>query len=127
MSLVTVVLAFAALTQSGTDHPHRDWGQVATLDMSITDATACIMRELGRNGEVALIPTEQGNDIDFALRVFAGKKMEPWLTFKLEKAEESTTLRVFYRRPFSAKGIIKQIERLQGRCLRVRAIESTNK
>lgn len=121
-----LALAPAASAAPDTDYPHRDWGQVATLDMSVIDATACIARELGRNGETSIIPAEGGNDIDYALRVMWGKKMEPWMTFKLRESEDGATMRIFYRHPFKAKNIIKQVERLQKRCLKVRSITSAN-
>lgn len=125
---LAAALAFAApaAARSDTDYPHRDWGQVATLDMSVTDATACIARELNRNGEASVIPADGGNDVDYALRVMFGKKMEPWMTFKLREHDGMATMRIFYRHPFKASGIIKQVERLQKHCLKVASITPAN-
>lgn len=121
-----LVLIPAADAGEDTDYPHRDWGQVATLDMSVTDATACIARELNRNGEASVIPADGGNDVDYALRVMFGKKMEPWMTFKLREHDGRATMRIFYRHPFKASGIIKQVERLQKHCLKVASIMPAN-
>lgn len=112
-------LSTGAIARSDTDYPHRDWGQVATLDMSLVEATACIARELNRTGDASVLPVEGGNDIDFAVRPMWGPKMEPWETFKIRSEGGTTTLRVFYRHPVKQKGVSKDVSRLQKQCLRV--------
>lgn len=118
-----VILSTPALARSDTDYPHRDWGQVATLDMAVVEATACIARELGRKGDAVVIPMEGGNDIDFAVRPMWGPKMEPWETYKVRSESGVTTLRVFYRHPVKRDGVGKDVARLQKQCLRVSKVE----
>lgn len=117
------VVTAPALARSDTDFPHRDWGQVATLDMTVAEATACIARELSRNGDALVIPVDGGNDIDFAVRPMWGPKMEPWETFKLRSTDGITTLRIFYRHPVKKGGVSKDVARFQKHCLRVRRID----
>lgn len=115
-------VASPALADPDTDYPHRDWGQVATLDMTLMDATACIARTLDRRGDAIVIPAEGGNDIDFAVRPAWGPKMEPWLSFKLREEGSATQLRIFYRRPMSRGKVANEVERLRKRCLMVSSI-----
>ncbi len=121
LAISAALAATPALAGADTDYPHRDWGQVATLDMSLIEATSCITRELNRDGDATVIPADGGSDIDFAVRAAWGPKIEPWLTFKLREGE-ATTLRVFYRRPYSQGKVGKEVARLQERCLRVASI-----
>lgn len=116
-----ILAGFVASASVGpdTDFPHRDWGQVAMLDMTVADATACIARELNRSGSVLVLPVEGGNDIDFTVNVLWGKKMEPWERFKLRGNGPTSTLSLFYRHPVTQKGVGKDIARLQKKCLRV--------
>lgn len=112
-----------ALARSDTDFPHRDWGQVATLDMTVAEATGCIARELDRQGSVLVLPVEGGNDIDFSAGgMFGGSVGEPWERFKVRREGDVTTLRVFYRHPFNQKGVGKAVERLGKRCLRISSL-----
>ena len=121
-TLLAIGCSAPAISQ---DYPHRDWGQVATLDMTVVDATACIAREQDRRGAVLVLPVEGGNDIDFSIDVAWGKKLDPWVRFKIRSIGDVTTLRVFYRRPYKSNRISKDIERLQKECLRVRNIGPT--
>lgn len=128
-ALALLLAGFAALVmsqasaRSDTDYPHRDWGQVATLDMSLTDATACIVRELNRNSDTSVIPVEGGNDIDVAPHLMWGPKPEPWNTYKLRNVGGVTTLRVFYRHPVKQKTVSKDVAKLQKYCLKIRQID----
>jgi hypothetical protein len=92
-TIITLAAIFAvtspALAQN-PDHPHRDWGKVATLDMPLIEATSCIGRELNRAGDAMIVPVEGGNDIDWTAHVPWGKKMEPWMTFQLRGADDRT-------------------------------------
>lgn len=117
-----LAIAPAAIAAPDTDYPHRDWGQEATLDMSLIEATACVARELNRIGDATVIPAEGGNDVDWAMRGLFGVKQEPWLSFKLREAPGATVMRVFYRKPMSKGKVDKEIRRQQRRCLRVRSI-----
>jgi len=130
MIRTTITLAVFALpftAQSATpDYPHRDWGQVATLDMSLMDATTCIARQMNRAGDAAIIPAEGGNDIDWTAHVPWGKKMEPWMTFKVRRANDVTTLRVLYRKPIGPGRVAKDVRKMQKHCLKVIKIEPVN-
>lgn len=90
-----------------------------TLDMSVTDATACIVRELGRKADVTIIPIEGGNDIDVAPHLMWGPKPEPWQTYKLRSENGSTVMRGFYRHPVKQSAVTKEVEKLQKFCLKV--------
>jgi hypothetical protein len=120
--LSIATLPSQASARSDTDYPHRDWGQVVTLDMSVTDATACIMRELGRRADATVIPMDGGNDIDIAAHLAWGKKMEPWQTYKIRGDGGVTTMRAFYRHPVTQAGVSKEVGKLQEHCLKVKAI-----
>jgi hypothetical protein len=61
---LSAIAASPATAQSNSRYPHRDWGKVATLNMSVIDATTCILRVLNRGSTATLIPAEGGNDID---------------------------------------------------------------
>ncbi|WP_311271033.1 hypothetical protein [Sphingobium sp. WCS2017Hpa-17] len=120
-----IAIAAPSLARSGTDYPHRDWGRVLTLDMSTTDATTCIARELNRTGDAVVLPVEGGNDIDFAVRPIWGPKMEPWETYKVRSVNGATTLRVFYRHPMKPKTVAKDVARLQRQCLKILSNEAS--
>lgn len=115
-------LATQASARSGTDYPHRDWGKVVMLDMSVIDATACITRELNRNGDATVIPMEGGNDIDLAPHLAWGKKMEPWQTFKVRNESGVTTLRIFYRKPVRITANDKIVAKMGQQCLKVKSV-----
>jgi hypothetical protein len=123
LALILTLLASPAAAASDTDYPHRDWGQVATLDMTVPEATACIAREKNRQGGTLVIPVEGGNDIDFraATGFFGGTVNEPWQTFKVRSEGGATTLRIFYRHPFSQERMTKDVARLGRKCLKVRS------
>lgn len=121
--MLLLALAFAALQDKGTDYPHRDWGQVATLDMTVQDATTCIARTLSRRGDALVLPVDGGNDIDFAVRPMWGPKMEPWETYKVRSSADRATLRLFYRHPVTAKGAGKDVRFLQKHCLKIASIK----
>lgn len=123
VALALIAAPSAAFGRSDTDYPHRDWGKVVTLDMNITEATACLARELNRRGDALVVPVDGGNDIDFTFHVAWGKKMEPWETFKIRTAGGTTTLKVFYRHPVKQSAVDKDIRRLQKQCLKVRQID----
>ncbi|ALC12475.1 hypothetical protein [Sphingopyxis sp. 113P3] len=121
MLAASLALSASASARSDTDYPHRDWGQVATLDMSVTEATACITRELSRSGSATVIPADGGNDIDFKASsgFFGGTVNEPWQTFKVREVDGSIVLRVFYRHPVNKKRVAKQVEKMRRHCLKV--------
>lgn len=117
-------LATQASARSDTDYPHRDWGKVVTLDMSVTEATACIVREMNRNGSATVIPAEGGNDIDWKAGVmFGGTVGEPWQTFKVRSEAGSTTLRIFYRHPVRLGANDKVVAKMRKQCLKVVKVE----
>lgn len=91
--------------------------------MSLIDATTCIARELNRTGDATVLPVEDGNDIDFAVRPMWGPKMEPWETYKVRAENGLTTLKVFYRHPIKQKAVSKDVVRLQKQCLKVLKID----
>ena len=95
---------------------------MAILDMSAPDAVTCIARELNRKGDAMILPVEGGGDIDFTVHVMWGKKLEPWETFKVRTENGKTVLRIYYRHPVKAKGISKDVAKMQTRCLVVKAI-----
>lgn len=125
MTWLALILAGFAATGSAEvdkDQPHRDWGQVATLDMSVADATACIIRAKSRGGAATqIIPTEGGNDIDFraSAGLFGGAVWKPWITYQLRRSGEGSTLTVLYRHPYRQGGINKDIGNLAKACLRI--------
>jgi len=126
-----LLAGFAALAtqvsaRSDTDYPHRDWGKVATLDMSLADATACLTRELNRNNDATVIPVDGGNDIDVAPHIMWGPKAEPWHSYKLRESGRVTTLRIFYRHPIRETTVSKMVRKLQKFCLKVRSISPGN-
>lgn len=116
-------VAMPAMAAPDTDFPHRDWGQIATLDMTVDEATSCIARELNRFGDATVLPMAGGNDIDFAAHPMWGPKMEPWQTFKVRSEDGATKLRVFYRHPVKKASVSKDVTRMQKRCLKVQKID----
>ena len=106
-----------------TDYPHRDWGKVAILDMTVAEATACVAREMRRHGPVLSIGAEGGNDIDWTPGgLFQSGGAEPWITFRIRSEHDQTRLRVLYRHPIIAKGVDGYIKKLEKRCLKVARI-----
>ena len=81
--LILAGFAATASADKDTDYPHRDWGHVATLDMSVAEATACIARALDKGGSVLVLPVDGGNDIDYSVDVPWGKRPDAWERFKL--------------------------------------------
>ncbi|WP_293875583.1 hypothetical protein [Sphingomonas sp. UBA978] len=121
--LILAGFAATASADKDTDYPHRDWGHVATLDMSVAEATACIARALDKGGSVLVLPVDGGNDIDYSVDVPWGKRPDAWERFKLRNDGATTTLRLFYRHPVSQKGAGKDVERLKKQCLRVSRVD----
>lgn len=118
------MLAFAALMAafSPQDYPHRDWGKVATLSMSVDEAAACIARTYNRRGGALVVPADGGVDID-ATSFATIPRGEPWQRFKLRTAGDVTTMRVLFRRPLSAKRTEKDVRKLGADCLRISSID----
>lgn len=122
-----ILAGFAASASAGpdTDYPHRDWGQVAALDMTVSEAAACIVRIKSGGGATAqVVPADGGTDIDFrpSAGLFGGSVFEPWETFKLREASGTTSMRIFYRHPYRQDGISKDFARLRKKCLKVVAV-----
>ena len=128
MKRIAILLAgFAAIPAHAgpeTDFPHREWGMVAMLNMSLTDATACVTRELARQyGRTTPVPAEGGTDIDGGPGGgLFGLAYDPWVRIKVREANGVVTLGASYRHPVSAKQLGKVITRMQKRCLRVAEI-----
>lgn len=118
-----MILAFTAFITalSGQDYPHRDWGKVATLSMSVDEAAACIARTYNRRGGALMVKAEGGVDID-ATSFATIPRGEPWQRFKLRAAGNVTTMRVFFRRPLSAKRTEKDVRKLGDDCLKIVSI-----
>lgn len=133
MKTVSHLLAGFALTATpvlaapDTDQPHRDWGQVAILDMSQADATACVTREMARLYErIVPVPVENGMDIDGGPGGgFFSTVHDPWLRAKVRNESGVIALRFAYRHPVAAKWITRDVGRMQKRCLKVLRIEPT--
>jgi hypothetical protein len=106
-----------------TDYPHRDWGQVATLDMTVAEATACIARQMDREGSVLILPVDGGNDLDYTAGTMFGSVNEPWVRFQV-RAAPSTTLRISYRKPVGQKWLRRVMRNFQKSCLRVTNVTS---
>lgn len=131
MNRFTIAFAgFAGLTATSaaatdTDYPHRDWGQVATLDMTATEAAACVTRQLARiYGNVIPVPAEGGTDIEGAPGGgFFGVAHDPWVSYQVRQENDATVLRVFYRHPVSQKNISRDVRRMGERCLKIRQID----
>ena len=112
------VFATHASARSGTDYPHRDWGQVLTLEMSVDEATACIAREMRRQGPILVLPVDGGNDIDWtAGGLFQKGGTEAWVNFKIRREGDTTKLRIFYRHPIITKGLNGYVKKLEKQCL----------
>lgn len=109
-----------------TDFPHRDWGKIASLDMPFDEAQACIARELDKTGSVLVLPVDSGSDIDFSIggSILTPNTGEPYLRFKLRRIEHEITLRAYYRRPLSLKGLNGTVEALGRKCLKIARIET---
>lgn len=119
-------LAFVPVANAApeTDFPHRDWGKVATLDMTLPDATTCVTRGLARSyARIIPMPAENGTDIDGGPGggVF-GVPADPWVRAKVRQEGDVVTLRMFYRHPVSQKQVEKVVRRLEKHCLKVRSM-----
>ena len=122
---ILIIAAVMAPAPGGSDQPHRDWGQIATLDMSVTDATACIMRATSRGGASAqIIPADGGNDIDYraAAGLFGGSVGKPWITYQVRQAGSGSLLTILYRHPYRQSMAAKQFRDLRKRCRKVASV-----
>lgn len=120
-ALILAGFALTASAKEGTDYPHRDWGQVATLDMTATEAAACVTRQLSRQyGRVTPVPAEGGTDIEGGPGggIF-GVAHDPWVSFQVRGDENAATLRVFYRHPVSQKNLSRDVRRMGEKCLKI--------
>lgn len=124
MKIVTLILlavAAPASAKEDTDYPHRDWGQVATLDMTPNEAAACVTRQLSRQfGRVTPVPAEGGTDIEGGPGggVF-GVAHDPWVSYHVRAEGQAATLRVFYRHPVSQKNLTRDVRRMGEKCLKI--------
>jgi hypothetical protein len=114
-----MLILMLAAAVSDTDYPHRPWGQVATLSMSASEATACIARELDKGGSALVLPVEGGTDIDWSVDVSWGKRPDAWERFSVRSGGGSTTMTVSYRHPSSVKRVAKHVDKLAKACLRI--------
>ncbi|MEY4056180.1 MAG: hypothetical protein RL519_1515 [Pseudomonadota bacterium] len=125
---VIAVIAFASSASAApdTDYPHRDWGKVAVIDMSLPDATTCVIRGIARTYErVVPASVDGGTDIDAGPGGgLFGIAHDPWLRLMVREIDGDVTLRVFYRHPVSQKQVNKLVSKIQERCLKVRSISS---
>ena len=120
LAIIATLVAAPALASSDTDYPHRDWGQIATIDMPIGEATACIAREMTKAGKVLILPADGGNDIDFYMgSILGGGSGDPWERFQLRPSGESTVLRALYRHPYKASTVSADVRRMGKHCLKV--------
>jgi hypothetical protein len=121
-----LIVAFAGIAASAsakqdTDYPHRDWGQVATIDMTATEAAACLTRQLSRQfGRVTPVPAEGGTDIEGGPGGgFFGTPHDPWVSYQVRGQASGSTLRVFYRHPISQGNISRDVRRMGEKCLKI--------
>ncbi|WPZ05664.1 hypothetical protein [Pelagerythrobacter marinus] len=120
LTLLAALTSTAAI--AGPDYPHRDWGQTLALDMTATEATACMARELDRQGEALIVPAEGGSDIDFSSdAMFGGAVGEPWIRFQIREDDDATTLSALYRHPVNKRWIARVLRNAEKRCLKVAA------
>lgn len=127
MMWITLPIAAAIVSASAskdTDYPHRDWGQVAVLNMTMTEATACVTRLLSRQyGRVTPVPADGGNDIEGGPGGgFFGVAHDPWVSYHVRGDGKGATLRVFYRHPISQANISRDVRRMSEKCLKVSGI-----
>lgn len=121
--LIVVLAGFAAAAQAKeeTDYPHRDWGQVVTLNMTATEAAACVTRQLSRQyGRVTPVPAEGGTDIEGGPGggLFSNAH-DPWVSYQVRSDGQIATLRVFYRHPVSQGDLSRDVRRMGENCLKV--------
>lgn len=125
-AIVSVGFAINSLEKKDTDYPHRDWGQIATLNMTPAEAAACIARQLSRdNDRVLPIAVDGGIDIDAGPEGFFGVVNEPWERYQVRSENGQTTLRVFYRHPANRRNISRVVRRMGTRCLKVIEVKPT--
>ncbi len=123
-AIILAGFAVSASAEKGSDQPHRDWGQVATLDMEVGAATACIARTMDREGSVLMLPVQGGSDLDYSAGTFLGGSVsKPWATFHV-RDKPATTLRITYRHPVNQKWIRRVMRNLTKSCLTVRRIDA---
>jgi len=129
-TLITLAAALAVTTSAyaapDTDFPHRDWGKVATLDMSAADATACVARAMDREGSVLVLPTAGGSDIDYTAGSMFGSLNEPWVRFKIREKATGSALTIFYRHPVNQKWLRRVMRNFQKQCLKVASVSPAN-
>lgn len=119
LALMLAGVVTPAATYPGTDYPHRDWGRMATLDMTASEATACIARWLDRRGDVLALPVEGGVDIDYTDHLPWGPTPKPSERYQVREMAGTTTLRILYRGSATKKFIPKNVAKLRKECLRV--------
>ena len=129
-NLAIILIGFAAapaIAGPDTDYPHRDWGKVATINMPLADATACVARGIRKQyPSVMVVPAEGGSDIDAAPGGgLFGIAHDPWLRLKVRGEGQKSTLRIFYRHPVNQKRIDKEVQKFEKLCLVVERIDTT--
>lgn len=123
---LAALIVSPAFASADTDYPHRDWGKVATLDMTASDATTCVTHELARQFErIIPVPTDGGAEIDGGPGGgFFGVAHDPWVRYKIRTEGGAVLLRISYRHPISQGTIERDVRRMSERCLKVRRIET---
>lgn len=124
LALITLGFAMPSAKPQDTDYPHRDWGEIAHLDMTAVEGAACVTRQLARiYGRVTPVPAEGGTDIEGGPGGgLLGAAHDPWVSYQVRASGDGSTLRVFYRHPVSAKNVGRDVRRMTKKCLRVARI-----
>jgi hypothetical protein len=107
--------AAAPVTETRKGFPHRDWGEVATIDLPIDLAQSCVVQQLMTSGRVVSLPVENGSDVYFAVHSLMANG-PPYVRFMLRKHEDKTHLRALYRRPFGRGTVSGFVADLQAMC-----------
>lgn len=122
LTMIGAVMICPSAIAQQSDAPHRPMGQVFILDMAIEPARDCLSTELDKSGTMRVRPVDGGFDVEWGPPggLFTKASDKHFFNFQLRETEGVVRLSGLYRKPMSARSMIKTVDGLAKKCLVVK-------
>lgn len=111
-----MLVSIVALMLAPTDM--RDAAIHIQSQQPLIELVSCSTRALASVGKATAVPIEGGSAVDFNIKNLLGPDGKALATFEFKDVGEARTIDVFYRHPFSAKGLVGLTKSLAKRCFK---------